>query len=102
MVHVCQMKDELFVASPPLVFTMMISEQMNRCLFSNRSGANLAVNDNNGSFISTLSMQLYNVGAQNVPSEEPTTSHSNITLPKASNTHSQFPSFWIPVFMLPN
>lgn len=94
MVHVCQMKDELLVDNPPLAFSTMTSEQMNPCLFSNRSGANLAVNDNNGSFISTLSMQLYNVGAQHAPSEGPTTSHSNTTLPKHTHTHthSQFPS----------
>lgn len=62
------------------------------CLFSNRSGANLAVNDNNGSFISTLSMHLYKVGAHKGPSQGPTTWHLHIPFSKVSNRSSQFPS----------
>lgn len=45
----------------------------------NRSGASLAINDNNGSFISTLSMLLYGVRAHKAPSEGPALFHSNFT-----------------------
>lgn len=85
MAHVCERRVGLFVDNCSLVFPTVIPN-VTPCLFSYRSGANLAVNDNNGSFISTLSMHLYNVGAQKGPSQGPTTHH----FPKCL---TQIPSF---------
>lgn len=50
-----------------------------------RSGASLAINYNNGSFISTLSMHLYRVRAQNVPSFRSNMTSSKVWLKCAKN-----------------
>lgn len=65
----CHVSCELFVDSLSRVSAISGSPKTDPGIFffPDRSGASLAVNDNNGSFISTLSMHLYNVRGQGAP-----------------------------------